>query len=207
MQRVAGHLDVAFDDLQPGVAAGGVGVISLGTTVPEGRAVELDPDAPSGDSHVWRATREFTAVAELLESVDWGALDVLLHDLPPGAERTFQYAEFLGPDVAFVLVTVPSALARGVVARSADALRRLPNPVAGYVENMSGYWCESCRTVRPLFPEGGVDLGIPCLGRVPFDPALAAASDAGVPLDGPDRPAARAVSEIAERVVAFLESR
>ena len=55
--------------------------------------------------------------------------------------------------------------------------------------------------------EGGVDLGIPCLGRVPFDPALAAASDAGVPLDGPDRPAARAVSEIAERVVAFLESR
>ncbi len=151
----------------------GVGIVSLGSLVPESQAVEFDSVA-GGDSHIWRATREFTFLGQLLGTVRWGELDFLLIDLPPGAERTFQYAEFLGPDTAFVLVSTPSELARGIVSRSVAALRTVPNRLLGYVENMCGYYCAGCDEVRPLFPEtAATDFGIPCLGRVPFDPELA----------------------------------
>ena len=151
----------------------GIGVVSLGSLVPESQAVEFD-SVSSGDSHVWRATREFTFLGQLLGTVRWGELDFLLIDLPPGAERTFQYAEFLGPDTVFVLVSTPSELARGVVSRSVAALGAVPNRLLGYVENMCGYYCAGCDDVRPLFPKTrAADFGIPCLGRVPFDPELA----------------------------------
>jgi ATP-binding protein involved in chromosome partitioning len=151
----------------------GIGVVSLGSLVPDTEAVDFD-SVVQGDSYVWRATREFALLAQILAHVQWGRLDVLLVDLPPGAERTFQYAEFLGRETAFVLVTIPSDLAQSVVSRSVAALAKTPNPLLGYVENMSGYYCSGCGEVRSLFPEGrGADFGIACLGRVPFDPALA----------------------------------
>jgi ATP-binding protein involved in chromosome partitioning len=162
------------------VSAAGLAVVSMGTMIPESKALEFDSVA-SGESHVWRSTREFSALSELLACVEWGPLDLLLVDLPPGADRTFQYAEFLGERAAFLLVTIPSQLSRGVVARSVASLRKAPNRLLGYVENMKGYHCRDCGAVKPLFPEaaGGVDLGIPCLGSVPFDPELAALCDAG----------------------------
>ncbi len=150
-----------------------MGVVSLGSLVPESQAVEFD-SVSSGDSHVWRATREFTFLGQLLGTVRWGELDFLLIDLPPGAERTFQYAEFLGAETAFVLISTPSELARGIVSRSVAALGATPNRLLGYVENMCGYYCAGCDDVRPLFPGTlAADFGIPCLGRVPFDPELA----------------------------------
>jgi Mrp family chromosome partitioning ATPase len=80
-------------------------------------------------------------------------------DLPPGAERTVQYADFLGPvdgaqgkpRMSFLLVTIPSEVARGVVARSVAALSRGSNRLLGYVENMSGYYCRDCDAIKPLF--------------------------------------------------------
>src|SRR5262249_54433711 len=155
-------------------------------------------------SHTWRATREFTALGEVLTSVAWGALDVLLFDLPPGAERTIQYAEFLGPRTSFVLVTIPSEVSRGVVARSIAALAGSANAPLGYGGNWGGCFCAECGEVKPLFPEtkdGGIVFDLPCLGRVPFDPALAFACDRGVPiLDLPEPPATRALSAIAGRL-------
>ena len=160
----------------------GMAVFSMGSLVPETEAVDFDT-VSEGASHTWRATREFALLGEVLAGFEWGRRDVLLVDLPPGAERTFQYAEALGGKTAFVLVTIPSELARGVVARSAAALAKTPNPVLGYVENMSGYWCADCGQVKPLFPRsGGPELALPCLGSVPFDPELARLCDAGAPL-------------------------
>jgi Mrp family chromosome partitioning ATPase len=152
----------------------------VGSLLAEGEALSW-PSASSRHSHVWRATRELAKLAELLAAVHWGPLDVLLVDLPPGPERTAQFADFLGPSAAVVLVSIPSALARGVVARSVSALAPLPNRLLGYVENMSGYACAGCGTVRPLFPESSesAELALPCLGRIPFDPQLAALSDDG----------------------------
>jgi hypothetical protein len=164
-----------------------------------------------------------------------------MFDLPPGAERTVQYADYLGGfdgahggpfdgahdtgRTSFVLVTIPSEVSRGVVARSIAALSKAPfdgahgksHRVLGYIENMSGYYCRDCNAIKPLFPsrepngelaEGGTDLEIPCLGTVPFDPELARYCDRGVPLaDPPDTPIRRALERVAQQLLDSLESR
>lgn len=164
--------------------ADGIGVFSMGSLVPESDALDFD-SAAHGESHTWRATREFALLGEILGAFEWGALDLLLVDLPPGAERTVQYADFLGPRVGFLLVTIPSLVARGVVARSVAALAKTSNRQLGYVENMSGYFCRGCNTIKPLFgSDHASDLGIPCLGTVPFDPELARHCDLGIPPAG-----------------------
>ncbi|PYR92437.1 MAG: hypothetical protein DMF84_13075 [Acidobacteria bacterium] len=132
----------------------GIAVFSMGSLIPESEALEFE-SAAHGDSHTWRATREFALLGEILGSFDWGALDLLMFDLPPGAERTVQYADFLGPRTSFLLVTIPSEVARGVVARSVAALSKGPNRLLGYVENMSGYYCRDCNAIKPLFSDRG----------------------------------------------------
>jgi ATP-binding protein involved in chromosome partitioning len=181
----------------------GLGVVSMGALVPEGQAVGFDPENP-GDSHIWRASREFTFLTELLRSIRWKDLDFLLVDLPPGAERTFQHAEFFGARASFVLVTIPSELSNGVVSRSIAALGRTSSRALGYVENMTGYHCTDCGKVRPLFPRADRGLDLPLLGSVPFDPELAAACDRG--LGTPPGPVGDAVLKIADRLVGALEN-
>jgi ATP-binding protein involved in chromosome partitioning len=201
----------------------GIAVFSIGSLVPESEALEFE-SAAHGESHTWRATREFALLGEILGSFEWGALDLLMFDLPPGAERTVQYADFLGPRTSFLLVTIPSEVARGVVARSVAALSKGPNRLLGYVENMSGYYCRDCDAIKPLFfspdqpllqgrsaeasaqaePSG---LGIPCLGTVPFDPDLARHCDLGIPLaELPETPVGRALDHVAQQLLDSLES-
>jgi len=183
----------------------GIGVVSMGALLPESNALEFE-SVVSGSSHTWRATKEFTILNQLLACMDWGELDYLLVDLPPGAERIVQYAELLGPAALFVLVTIPSDMARGVVARSIDALEKTPNRILGYVENMAGYYCSDCERVKPLFPsQSEIKLDLPCLGSVPFDPELAALCDRGSSItDEPAlvswQPVRRIADEICQRV-------
>ena len=207
--RLAGLRDAIAIPSERGLVmprtASGVGVVSVGSFLPDARALDFDTVA-QGESHLWRATKEFAMFGEILASVDWGDLDCLVLDLPPGAERTSQYAEFFGDRVAFVLVSVPSDVARDVVARSVTALRARNATILGYVENMKGYCCPGCGEIRPLFAESGkLDLGIPCLGSVPFDPELAAACDEGRVFPR-DRPTFRAIRDVAESVHAALEA-
>jgi ATP-binding protein involved in chromosome partitioning len=191
----------------------GIAVFSMGSVIPESEALEFE-SAAQGESHTWRATREFALLGEILASFEWGALDLLMFDLPPGAERTVQYADFLGPRTSFLLVTIPSEVARGVVARSVAALSKGPNRVLGYVENMSGYYCRDCNAIKPLFvspfdsaqgrPEAS-DLQIRCLGMVPFDPELAQHCDRGIPLtELPETPVGRALEHVAQKVLDSL---
>lgn len=194
------------------VSRDGLKILSVGSLLAEGEALSW-PSASPRHSHVWRATRELAKLAELLAAVHWGPLDVLLVDLPPGPERTAQLADFLGPQAAVLLVSIPSALARGVVARSVSALAPLPNRLLGHVENMSGYACAGCGTVRPLFPALGpehreaAELALPCLGRVPFDPQLAALSDEGRAITevAEAGPVAAALGEVARNLLHALE--
>jgi ATP-binding protein involved in chromosome partitioning len=188
----------------------GVTVFSMGSLIPESEALEFE-SAAQGESHTWRATKEFALLSEILGSFEWGTLDLLMFDLPPGAERTVQYADFLGSRTSFVLVTIPSEVARGVVARSVAALSKGPNRVLGYVENMSGYYCRDCDAIKPLFaaafdgrPAG---LGIPCLGTVPFDPELARHCDQGIPLpELPNTRVGRALEHVAQQLLNSLDS-
>jgi ATP-binding protein involved in chromosome partitioning len=124
-----------------------------------------------------------------------------------------------------VLVTIPSEVSRGVVARSVAALSKGPNPMLGYVENMSGYYCRDCNAIKPLFSsvQPSTSLGttrsqsegqrscepvafeIPCLGTVPFDPDLAQHCDQGIALEAlRDTPVALALHQIAQRLLEAL---
>jgi len=204
----------------------GIGVVSVGSLLPEATPLTFET-VSSGEQQTWRATREMALFAQILAGTDWGDLDVLLLDLPPGTERTVQFAQTLAGlgRVGLVMVTIPSALARGVVARTLSALSELTGltengngdngpQVLGYVENMAGYSCHDCGAIRPLFPESDAEetpLDAPCLGRIPFDPELAALCDRGWPeaetADAVHRPAAglagalHAVDAIARRLV------
>lgn len=189
--------------------ADGIGVASMGSLLGEASPLGFESVA-RGDEQTWRATREFALLAQLLGAVEWGELDVLLVDLPPGTERTSQFAHFLGQGTAFVLVTLPSAISRGVVARSVSELTAHDRRLVGYVENMAGYYCRRCDEVRPLFPAAETELEIPCLGRIPFDPELAALCDRGFGPDGPDDEVPRsraldAVGEVAARIWRTLD--
>jgi ATP-binding protein involved in chromosome partitioning len=185
----------------------GIGVFSMGSVIPESEALDFE-SASHGESHTWRATREFALLGDILRSFDWGQLDVLMFDLPPGAERTVQYADFLGPRTSFVLVTIPSEVSRGVVARSVAALSKGPNRVLGYVENMSGYYCSDCNAIKPLFvSEDSTSLGIPCLGTVPFDPELARHCDRGIPFaDLANTSVGKALDQVAQQLLNSLDS-
>jgi ATP-binding protein involved in chromosome partitioning len=181
----------------------GIGVFSMGSLIPESESLEFE-SAAQGETHTWRATREFALLGEILGSFEWGELDLLMLDLPPGAERTVQYADFLGPRASFLLVTIPSEVARGVVARSVAALSKGPHRILGHVENMSGYYCRDCDAIKPLFDSdrGASDLGIPCLGTVPFDPELARHCDRGIPLENlPGTFVGRALEHVAQQLL------
>ena len=184
----------------------GIGVFSMGSLLPEAQALEFESTA-RGESHTWRATREFALLGEILAGFEWGALDLLMFDLPPGAERTVQFADFLTPRTSFLLVTIPSEVSRGVVARSVAALSKGSHRVLGYVENMSGYYCHDCNAIKPLFESGDSRLDVPCLGTVPFDPQLARHCDLGVPFDAlRETPVGLALDRIAQRLLNDLDN-
>lgn len=207
--RMAGVQDVPFVPGGTTVSlprtSNGIGVFSMGSVIPESEALDFE-SAAIGESHTWRATREFALLGEILGAFEWGQLDLLLFDLPPGAERTVQFADFLGPRTSFLLVTIPSDVSRGVVARSAAALAKLPNRVLGYVENMCGYYCRDCDTIRPLFESRrSPALAMPCLGRVPFDPELARHCDGGTPEASLHGTVGRALDSVAQHLLDALE--
>jgi ATP-binding protein involved in chromosome partitioning len=185
----------------------GIGVFSMGSVIPESESLEFE-SAAHGESHTWRATREFSLLGEILGAFEWGELDLLLFDLPPGAERTVQYADFLEPRTSFLLVTIPSAVARGVVARSVAALSKGPHRLLGYVENMSGYYCRDCDAIKPLFAAPDASgLEIPCLGTIPFDPELARHCDRGIPFAAlRESPVGRSLEQVAQQLWDRLES-
>lgn len=158
----------------------GVGILSLGSFLGDREALDFE-SVSSGDGFVWRATREFSMLAQLLSSVNFGDSDTLIVDLPPGPERTAHFIEFLGESVKLILVTMSSQVSVGVVARSISALKKRKNAIIGYIENMCGYLCPGCKTIQPLFPALDAEqLSLPVLGKIPFDPELAAACDSGL---------------------------
>jgi ATP-binding protein involved in chromosome partitioning len=178
--RMAGVQGALFVPGQQKVALprtrNGLAVFSMGSLIPESESLEFE-SAARGESHTWRATKEFALLGEILRSCEWGELDVLLFDLPPGAERTVQYGDFLGPRSSFVLVTIPSEASRGVVARSVAALTKGP---------FDGAQAES----RPWLRREYERLLLPGVQRHQATVRLASTVDVGHPLPGnrPVRP-------------------
>jgi ATP-binding protein involved in chromosome partitioning len=181
----------------PNVSADGVMVMSIGFFLDEDAAV------------VWRGPMLHKALQQFLEDVDWGELDYLLVDLPPGTGDVSMTLAQLLPQAKFVIVTTPQPAAQKVARRSAQMANKVQLEIAGVVENMSGFTTPSGERFQ-LFGEGGGqlladELDVPLLGKVPLTMPLREQADAGVPLvtSDPDDPASIAIRETASGLIAL----
>jgi len=150
---------------------------------------------------------------QFLEQVEWGALDVMIVDMPPGTgDAQLSLVQMIDLDGA-VMVTTPQDVATGDVRRGIKMFERVNSAVLGVVENMAGWVCPHCGEEADVFGrEGGErlaeEMGVPFLGRVPLDAAVATAGDRGLPtaLADPEAPAGQALRAIAHTVRERLEA-
>jgi len=157
---------------------------------------------------IWRGPAKAGVIRQFLQDVEWGALDYLVVDCPPGTgDEPLSVMQLLGPDAGAVIVTSPQAVAIDDVRRSVGFCTTLGNPVLGLVENMSGFTCPTCSTVSDVFGSGGgealaAEVGIPFLGRIPLAQEVMASGEAGSdPADlPPEHPVALAFAHIVERI-------
>jgi len=177
-----------------------VKVMSIGFFVEEDAAV------------VWRGPMLHKALTQFLQDVDWGVLDHLLIDLPPGTGDVSMTLAQLLPQSQFLIVTTPQPTAQKVARRSAEMARKLSLQIAGVIENMSGFVTPSGERFQ-IFGEGGGqhladEIDVPLLGKVPLTMPLREHSDSGVPLviEDPDDPAAQAIRHAARGVIALTPS-
>lgn len=141
---------------------------------------------------------------QFIEQVAWGALDILLVDMPPGTgDAQLSLVQTIDLDGA-IMVTTPQEVSTGDVRRAIKMFERVNTRVLGIVENMAGYRCPSCGEAHDIFGRGGgerlaKEMSVPFLGRVPLDAAVREAGDEGTPtvLSAPDSPAAVALDEVA----------
>src|SRR5579875_1711147 len=175
------------------VEPGTLKVLSMGFLADEDRAI------------MWRGLVLNRAVQQFLEDADWGQLDYLLIDLPPGTGDIQMGLARMLPRTELLIVTTPPVAAQKVAARAADMARRGYLRVAGVIENMSAFTCEHGTTYQ-LFGAGGgarlaEEIGAPLVGTIPIHPQVSEAGDAGVPVAMGDGPLAGVFAELA-RVLA-----
>jgi ATP-binding protein involved in chromosome partitioning len=139
------------------------------------------------DAVIWRGPMKMGVIKQFLKDVEWGDLDYLVIDSPPGTgDEPLSVAQLAAPVDGAVIVTTPQDVATADVRKSITFCRQLSLPVLGVVENMSGFVCPKCGTVTDIFKAGGgermaADMGVPFLGRIPIDPAVGEACDDGKP--------------------------
>ncbi|TCO69202.1 Mrp/NBP35 family ATP-binding protein [Rhodovulum euryhalinum] len=176
------------------VVAHGVTMMSIGLMMEEGQAV------------VWRGPMLMGALQQMLTQVNWGPLDVLVVDLPPGTgdvQLTLcQRTQLTGA----VVVSTPQDVALLDARKAIDMFAKLKTPVLGLIENMSTYVCPKCGHEAHIFGHGGVaaeaeKMGVPLLGALPLALEVRLAGDEGRPVALGDGPAAEAYAHIAARLI------
>lgn len=174
--------------------AHGVTIMSIGLMLKEGEAV------------VWRGPMLIGAVQQLLQQVNWGELDVLLIDLPPGTGDVQLSLCQKAPVTGAIIVSTPQDVALLDARRAIDMFGKLKTPVLGLIENMSTYICPKCGHEAHLFGHGGVEaeartLDLPFLGALPLELEVRLAGDSGRPVALGDGAVAQAYARLADRLV------
>ncbi|KAG0707866.1 Cytosolic Fe-S cluster assembly factor nubp1 [Chionoecetes opilio] len=169
------------------------------------------------DAVIWRGPKKNGMIKQFLRDVDWGALDYLVVDTPPGtSDEHLSIVQYLSaaPPVAAVVVTTPQEVALLDVRKEITFCKKVNIPIIGIVENMTTFVCPKCKTETAIFPAttgGGtklaLDTGVPLLGRLPLDPRVAQACDEGTNLltQEPDAAITQAYKDIAKKIMAFYE--
>jgi ATP-binding protein involved in chromosome partitioning len=183
--------------LLPLRAFAGISVMSIGFFVEQDAAV------------VWRGPMLHKALQQFLEDVEWGELDYLLIDLPPGTGDVSMTLAQLLPQSKFAIVTTPQPVAQKVAHRSAQMAEKLKLEIAGVIENMSAFVTPAGERYA-IFGEGGgellaEELQVPLLAQIPLTLPLREQSDSGLPIvfSNPDDPAAQAVRYAAQGLIAL----
>ena len=173
------------------VEAHGVRLMSLGFLMPDGAPV------------IWRGPMVSGAIQQFLQDVEWGSLDYLLVDLPPGTgDAQLTLAQSL-PLAGAVIVMTPQDLAMHIANKALAMFQQLKVPILGLIENMSSFVCPHCGRSSAIFRQGGARraserLGVPFLGEIPLDPRVCQTSDLGKPIvtSMPDSTVAEAFRQI-----------
>ena len=192
--------------VKPAITALGTKLISMDLLLSEDDAPVLWNAHTQKDAFTWRSTMEVGALREFIADTEWGKLDYLLLDLPPGTDRLPNVVELVPNLGGVVVVTIPSEVSQLIVKKSITMARDvLKVPIIGVVENMAFHVCQHCGEEEPLF---SVDETLDkifresILDRIPFDPKLARCNDNGTPyIDRyPDAPASQALMQVAEKI-------
>ncbi|MBI4179139.1 Mrp/NBP35 family ATP-binding protein [bacterium] len=179
--------------------AHGIKVISMGFFLEEGQAI------------IWRGPMLIQMIQQFLGDVQWGELDYLLVDLPPGTgDIQLSLCQKI-PLTGAVIVSTPQDVALKVAQKAIDLFRTLKCPILGIIENMSHFICRHCGEREEVFGNGGArraaaDLDIPFLGEIPLATEIRTASDLGRPilLEDPESPYAKAFRRVAEDMAAQI---
>ena len=166
------------------------------------------------DAVIWRGPLKMNVIKQFLKDVEWGDLDCLVVDCPPGTgDEPLSVAQLIGDVDGAIVVTTPQALAISDVRKCIDFCRQLNVPVLGVIENMSGFVCPHCGNRVDIFKAGGgetmaKEMDVPFLGRIPIDPQIVEASDSGTPYVQAyaDSEAARAFHRAIEPIVEAAHS-
>ncbi|NLV44906.1 MAG: P-loop NTPase [Candidatus Hydrogenedentes bacterium] len=163
------------------------------------------------DAVIWRGPMKMGVIKQFLKDVEWGDLDYLVVDSPPGTgDEPLSVCQLLPNADGAVVVTTPQDVSVSDVRKSITFCRQLNMPVLGVVENMSGFVCPHCGEITEIFKTGGGarmanQMGVPFLGGIPLDPGVANACDAGRPYTHhfPDTPAGLAFKKIIDPILAL----
>jgi ATP-binding protein involved in chromosome partitioning len=179
----------------------GVKVMSIGFMVKE------------DDPIIWRGPMVMGALEQMLRDVDWGEIDVMVIDMPPGTGDTQLTMSQRVPLAGAVIVSTPQDIALLDARKGLNMFRKVEVPILGLIENMSYYVCPSCGHREDIFAHGGAhrtadELGCEFLGEIPLDLKIRETSDSGTPLvvADPDSPHAKAYTKIAQRLWEKLSS-
>jgi ATP-binding protein involved in chromosome partitioning len=163
---------------------------------------------------IWRGPMAHKALQQCLFDTDWGELDYLMVDLPPGTGDVHLTLAQAVPLTGAVIVSTPQDVGLQISMKTLRMFQQTRVPILGIVENMSYYICPHCNSQDYIFGQGGgsraaEQLGLPFLGEVPLDLAIRMQSDAGQPIviAQPDAPSARTLRVIAEKVAAQVSIR
>ncbi|MFZ2070065.1 MAG: Mrp/NBP35 family ATP-binding protein [Halobacteriota archaeon] len=203
---------LGIEDKRPEVSEGKISPILV---TPRLKAMSIGFLLPDRDSAIiWRGPMKMNAIRQFLSDVDWGELDYMVVDLPPGTgDEPLSVAQLIKDVDGAIIVTTPQDLALLDSRKTVNFSGVLKVPVIGVIENMSGFTCPYCGKEINIFKYGGGErsareLGVPFLGRVPLDPKMVEAADSGTPFVMQKESKVReAFEQIVEKVRAFVEGK
>ncbi len=176
---------------------------------PNLKFMSVEPLLPDKDSAVmWRGPMKMSAIRQFIYDIEWGKLDYLVIDAPPGTGDEQMTVAQIIPDAYAVVVTTPQEVALLDVKKSINFCKHVGMPIIGIVENMSGMICPHCGKAIDVFKRGGgeklsEETGIPFLGKIPVDPRIVTTGDAGKPIMAmyPNSHTAEAFEKVVQNVI------